>query len=86
MAAFLEPVHAGDAACGVGDDACFKVAALVSAPAHKAMAPGNTAFKAVPAPIGFAAHIADLRQGNHDNIAVPGVDAVENGCPHGIVA
>lgn len=82
----LEPIHTDTAACGVGDDACFEVAALVSAPADKAMAPCHSALESIPAPVGFTAHIADLRQRNHDNIAVPGVDAVENGCPHGIIA
>ena len=43
-----------------GNDTGLDIAALVGTPTHKAGAPVHTLGKAVPAPIGFAAYIADL--------------------------
>ena len=45
-------------------------------------APFHTGVKAVPRPIGVAAHIADLRKSDRNDFSVLGVDTVKNDAPH----
>lgn len=44
-----------------GKDTGFDVPALIRTPAHKTGAPFHTAAKTIPAPVGFAAYIPNLR-------------------------
>ena len=58
LSPILEPLDAVHAACEFGNNAVLDIAALVGAPANKAGAPLHAGGKAVPAPIGLAAHVA----------------------------
>ena len=55
-----EPVDSPFTSGEFGNDTGLDIAALVGTPTDKAGAPVHTLSKAVPAPIGFAAYIADL--------------------------
>ena len=76
-AALLEPLHPEDAAGEFGVGAAVQVAALVGTPADKAGTPFHMVGKAVPAPIGFAAHVAQLTQ-CHIHNGIPVLRGVEH--------
>ena len=80
----LEP---GNALGLAGGKARLGKAHLAVAPGHKAGAPFHAGIKAVPAPIGLAAHVAYLAFGDvhHRLIARPGaVDKLHTGQTLGI--
>ena len=63
-----EPLDAHSAARILGDN-IIQIAALVGTPADKAGAPFNMLCEAIPSPIGFPSHIANLGSGNLYNQA-----------------
>ena len=75
-----EPLDTAGAGGESGQDSGIQIAALIGTPAYKAGAPLHMAFKAIPAPIEFSAHIADLGQGNGYNVCVA-VCAIDGGIP-----
>lgn len=78
----LEPVRALHTACKFRDNAGVDISALVSTPRNKAGAPFYTGVEAVPRPVRYTAHIADLRKSDRNDCSVLGVDTVKNGAPH----
>ena len=76
-ATLLEPLHSEDAAGEFGVGSVVQVAALVGTPGDEAGAPLYMVGKAVPAPIGFAAHVAHLGQGYIHN-GIPVLRGVEH--------
>ena len=81
LVAVFEPVDAGFAPGEVRHDAAFDIAALVGAPRHKAGAPVHARGEAHIAPIGLAAHISYLRQGDGDDLSVACSDSVQDAVP-----
>lgn len=81
----LKPLRAVYAACEFGYNPGINIPALVSAPRHKTSTPFHTRVKAIPTPIRFSAHIADLRQRNGYNLIAAVRDTIKNSRPHRII-
>ena len=70
LPSLFEPADTIDTAGELGNDTSIDVAAFICTPGNKAGTPFNTGVKTVPGPIRFAAYIANLRQGNGNDLIV----------------
>ena len=79
----FEPLHTGTASSKLWDD-CIQITTFVGAPADETGTPFHMLREAVPSPIGFSSHIANLRSGNLYNQL--GVIRVIENLPQRVVA
>ena len=85
LAVILEPLNAIDTSCVLWANTGVNVSTLVCAPRYEACTPFDSTIKAIPRPVWFATHVADLRQCNSDDLIVHSIYAIEDRSPHTVV-
>ena len=74
LSSFLEPFHAPNAACELGDNTGIDVSTFIGTPRDKAGAPCHSFVETIPAPIRLTTHIAKLGLRNSHDLLIRRMD------------